>query len=56
MNAARAEENKYETNMKEIQLRNTVKIPNERKNFPKLEEDRKAAPQPHPVHLCEVGQ
>ena len=46
--------NKYERNPTEKY--SWVEIPNERKNFPKLEEDRKAAPQPHPVHLCEVGQ
>ena len=36
--------NKYERNPTEKY--SWVEIPNERKNFPKLEEDRKAAPQP----------
>ena len=31
-------------------------FPNWWRNFPKLVVDRKAALQPHPVHLCEVGQ
>ena len=68
--AAWEEESKCETNistsMTEIQLnkykRNPigkyccVESPNWRKKKPKLEEGRKAAPQPHSVHLCEVGQ
>ena len=68
--AAWEEESKCETNistsMTEIQLnkyeRNPigkyccVKSPNWGKKRPKLGEGRKAAPQPHPVNLREVGQ
>ena len=46
--------NKYERNPTEKY--SWVKIPNWWRNFPKLVVDRKAALQPHPVHLCEVGQ
>ena len=51
-----------ETNMEHESERNPVEkirkmqVANRRSASGKLEEGRKAAPQPHPVHLCEVGQ
>ena len=51
-----------ETNMEHESERNPVEkirkmqVANRRSTSGKLEEGRKAALQPHPLHLCEVGQ